>query len=254
MRVLVRLTLLAATAMFVLTSYSTATGRDVMEIVERSRRATAQGKDMRATVEFELVNARGERVLWTGSYYRRNEPDTRVRLVLDSPADLRGIEVLTRPTSEGVSSTRIYLPSLRRVRDLVADMRGESFLGTDFNYEDLGFQQLEYAQYSLRDTPTSGDQNCHWVDAVPQRGWWYGRISSCIDRKTFLPLRTEYYDRSGELWKIRTLEGIQKIKARPTPTVITMQTVPAGTSTRITLTQVQYDAGLGDVLFETPRE
>jgi outer membrane lipoprotein-sorting protein len=252
MRVSVRCALLAATTMFVMSFYSSASGRDVMEIVERARLATALGKDIRATVTFEIVNARGEIVQWTGSYYRRNQPDARVRLVLDAPADLRGVEVVTRPTKEGISSTRIYLPSLRRVRELVSDMRGESFLGTDFNYEDLGFQGLEYSQYALSEATDPDGRSCYRVDAVPQQGWWYGRISSCIDRKTFLPLRTEYYDRSGVLWKIRTLAGIETIASHPTPTVITMQTVPAGTLTRITLSHVQYDTGLADVLFEPP--
>lgn len=254
MRYSIRCVSLAATAMLLLGSYSTATGRDVMEIVERSRQAMALGTDMRADVVFELANARGERVQWAGSYYRRNQPDTRVRLALDAPADLRGIEVVTRPTREGVTSTRLYLPSLRRVRELVADMRGESFLGTDFNYEDLGFQQLEYAQYSLSELRDAEGRNCYQVDAVPQRGWWYGRISSCIDRKTFLPLRTEYYDRNGVLWKVRTIDRVETFKARPTPTVITMKTVPAGTSTTITLSRIQYDTGLSDVLLEAPHD
>lgn len=254
MRFSIRCVSLSVTAVLLLGSYSAAMGRDVMEVVERSRQAMALGTDMRADVVFELANARGERVHWTGSYYRRNQPDTRVRLVLDAPADLRGIEVVTRPTREGVASTRLYLPSLRRVRELVADMRGESFLGTDFNYEDLGFQQLDYAQYSLSEDRDPEGRNCYRVDAVPQRGWWYGRISSCIDRKTFLPLRTEYYDRDGVLWKVRTLEGIASIKARPTPTVITMKTVPTGTSTTIRLSHIQYDTGLADVLLEGPRD
>lgn len=254
MRFSLRCVSISATAVLLLGSYSTATGRDVMEIVERSRQAMTLGTDMRADVDFALANARGERILWTGSYYRRNQPDTRVRLVLDAPADLRGIEVVTRPTREGVTSTRLYLPSLRRVRELVADMRGESFLGTDFNYEDLGFQQLDYAQYSLRESTNPGERTCWLVDAVPQRGWWYGRISSCIDRKTFLPLRTEYYDRNGVLWKVRTIDRIETFKARPTPTVITMKTVPAGTSTTITLSHVQYDTGLSDVLLDAPHD
>jgi len=31
-------------------------------------------------------------------------------------------------------------------------MRGESLLGTDFNFEDLGFEQLDYEQHALRGT------------------------------------------------------------------------------------------------------
>jgi hypothetical protein len=228
-----------------------ATGADVVQVLERARQAGMPGKDMRASCDFEIVNARGESVHWTGSYYRRSQPDQRARLVLETPIDLRGTEVVVAPGHDGISSTQIYLPSVRRTRVIRGDVRGESFLGTDFNYEDLGFQTLEFQQHTLADEVDKDGRNCLRVDSIPQRGWWYGRVSYCIDRKTYLPLRTEYYDRSGELWKIRTFEGIKTIQGHATPTVITMQTVPARTLTRITLSDIRYDTGLADVLFES---
>jgi len=233
---------------------SLATALDVTQVIDRVRSVTSPGKDMRASFDFEMVNAKGESVHWKGSYYRRSAPDERVRLVIDSPADLRGTEVTVASGSDGLAHQRLYVPSLRRVRDLRADMRGESFLGTDFNYEDLGFQHLDFQQQSLVEGKDPEGRDCFLLESVPQSGWWYGRIKYCVDRKTYLPLRTEYYDRAGVLWKIRTLEGIKTIKSYPTPTVITMQTVPARTLTRITLSDVQYDTGLADVLFEAPNE
>jgi len=227
---------------------------DVMQVLARMRGATAVGKDMRATVSFEIVNAKGESVHWAGSYYRRNVPDERIRLVIDSPIDLRGTEVTLVAGHDGLAHQRLYLPALRRVRDLQADMRGESFLGTDFNYEDLGVQPLDFQQQTLREGEDPEGRDCVFLESVPQSGWWYGRIVRCIDRKTYLPLRTEYYDRAGVLWKIRTLEGIKIIKSYPTATVVTMQTVPARTLTRITFSDIQYDTGLADVLFEGPKE
>jgi hypothetical protein len=227
---------------------------DVTRVINRVQGATAPGKDMRATIEFEIVNAKGERVHWGGSYYRRGAPDARMRLVLDSPVDLRGTEVVLSPGPDRIAHQRLYVPALRRVRDLQADMRGESFLGTDFNYEDLGVQQLDFQQQTLSEGKDPEGRQCVFLDSVPQSGWWYGRIKHCIDPKTYLPMRTEYYDRAGVLWKIRTLQGIKTIKSYPTATVITMQTVPAGTLTRITLSDIEYDTGLADVLFEGPHE
>jgi hypothetical protein len=246
-------TILVATLVGTIFACVPANALDVVQVLEHARRATAPGKDMRATCDLEIVNAQGESVHWAGSYYRRSEPDRRARLVLDSPVDLRGTEVVVTPDDGRGSSTSIYLPSVRRARTIRGDTRGESFLGTDFNYEDLGFQNLEFQQHSLADGVDKEGRDCLRVESVPQAGWWYGRLVNCIDRKTFLPLRTEYYDRTGELWKIRTLEGIKTIQGYPTPTVITMQTVPARTLTRITLSDIRYDTGLADVLFE-PRD
>lgn len=222
---------------------------DVTDVLARTRAATEPGKDMRADVVFTITNERGDVVKWTGHLYRRNGVAPRLRLVFDEPLDLRGTEVSVARGDDGASRTRIYLPSLRRVRAIDSDMRGESFLGTDFNYEDLGLQQLDYQQHRLEDV---ADATCYHIESIPNRGWWYGRIDRCIDKKDYLPRRTEYYDKSGVLWKVRTLDEVKKIGGHPTATEITMQTVPQRTSTTITLSAVQYDTGLAESLFSEP--
>jgi outer membrane lipoprotein-sorting protein len=230
-------------------SAGSARAADVGDILARMRNAAEAGKDMRATIVFTIANGRGETVKWTGHYYRRNGVSPRMRVVLDDPVDLRGTEVSVTRSSDGTTTTNIYLPSLRRLRRIETDMRGESFLGTDFNYEDLGLQQLEFQQHRLEE---SGDSSCYHVESIPSSGWWYGRIDRCIDKKDYLPRRTEYYDRSGVLWKVRTLDAVQKIGGHQTATKVTMQTVPQHTSTTITLSEVEYDTGLADSLFDEP--
>ena len=226
-----------------------AQGADVRDILARMRAAMEPGKDMRASVVFTITDEGGEVVKWTGHLYRRNGAAARVRMVFDEPLDLRGTAVSGARAGDGSMKTRIYLPWLGRVRELDSDMRGESFLGTDFTYEDLGLQQLDYQQHRLQN---AADATCYHVESTPRGGWWYGRIDRCIDREDYLPRSTEYYDQSGVLQKIRTFEAVKKIGGHPTATEITMQTVPQHTSTTITLSDVQYDTGLADSLFAAP--
>ncbi len=235
-----------AAGILVMFAAQPAQGIDVSEVLTRTRNATEPGKDMKATAVFSIANERGEVVRWTGHLYRRSGPTSRFRIVFDDPIDLRGTEVAVERAGDGATKTQIYLPSLRRVRQIDADTRGESFLGTDFNYEDLGLQQLEYQQHRLKE---SKDPACYHVESIPSRGWWYGRIDRCIDRKNYLPLRTEYYDRSGVLWKVRTLGGVKKIGGYPTATEIKMETIPQRTSTTITLSDIEYDTGIADSVF-----
>jgi len=129
-------------------------------------------------------------------------------------------------------------------------MRGESFLGTDFNYEDLAFESIAFQQHALRGDGHAQGRDCYLVESIPDHGWWYGKLMRCIDKETYLPLRTEYFDRSGILWKVRTLDVVETIGSYPTPTQITMRTVPTGTSTRITLRDVAYDTGFPGSLLE----
>lgn len=231
---------------------SAAWSADVGEVLGRMRTALEPGRDMRASVELIMTNARGERVTWTGKYYRLDGEHARKRIVFDSPPDLRDVSVSFQREAHGVDSTRVYLPFVRRVRDLRADMRGESFLGTDFNYEDLGLEDLEFQQHTLRDDGEFDGRPCYTVESVPDKSWWYSRVRRCIDKKDFLPRRTEYFDSSGEVYKIRSIDRVEKIGSFPTPMLITMDVVPTGTSSRIALKDVEYNVNLKPALFEGP--
>ena len=112
-----------------------AAAADVADVLARMRRAVEPGGDMRAGVELIMTNAHGERVRWQGEFYRIDGANPRKRLVLESPEDLRGVSVTVQRVDTGADRYRIYLPFVRRVREIEADERGEPFLGTDFNYE-----------------------------------------------------------------------------------------------------------------------
>jgi outer membrane lipoprotein-sorting protein len=236
----------------IVASAALASAADVNTVLTKMRRAVAPGEDMRANVTFTMTNARGEDVQWTGRMYRRAGSDSRTRIVLEHPLDLRGTDVTVVRTPDGGSRARIYLPAIRRVREISGDMRGESFLGTDFTYEDLGFQQVEYRQHALLDEAELDGRDCYVVESKPDEGWWYGRVVRWVDQRDFLPRRTEYYDRNGVLWKVRTFDQVRTIAGRPTWTRLVMKTLPTGTATTIELRDVEYDTGLSSALFEEP--
>jgi hypothetical protein len=223
---------------------------DVTDVLARMRQAAEPGRDMRATIELVLTNPQSERVRWTGQFYRL--AGKWKRLVLDSPVDLRGVSITMQRLEAGNDRTRVYLPFIRRIREISSDMRGESFLGTDFNYEDLGLEELEFEEHALRGEDKADGRACYRVESVPAHSWWYGRIVRCVDKKDYLPRRTEYFDPAGMLYKIRTMDQVEAIGGHPTPTRITMEVVPAHTSTRLSLRDIEYDTGIPESLFEAP--
>ncbi len=229
-----------------------APAQDVTTVLTRMRDAMAPGKDMRADFSLDTSNERGEISRWAGQYFRREGAEGGIRMVFDSPLDLRGTEITARLGGDGMEHLRLFLPSLRRTRDLQGDMRGESFLGTDFNYEDVGLEHLDNWDNTLEADGKVGDRACITLVSKPQAGWWYGKVVRCLDKKTYLPLRTEYFDRAGVSWKIRTFEGIETIGGHPTATRITMRTVPTGTSSTLRFMNVAYDTGIPASLFTSP--
>lgn len=225
-------------------------GVDVTDLLAHVRRALEPGHDMRARVEFVMTNPDGERVYWEGEFYRVGGPNPRKRFVLESPVDLRGVSVSVERLGPGTDRTRLYVPFLRRPREIEGDQRGEPFFGTDFNFEDLGLERLDFEEDAIRGEETVAGRPCYRVESTPSKIWWYGRIARDVDEKDWLPRRTEYYDPSGALYKVRTFDRIETIAGFLTPVEITMTAVPLHTSTRLVLRNVEYDTGLRDELVE----
>src|SRR5207245_305963 len=104
---------------------------DASQLIQQMRAALEPGKDMRATFDLEITNPKPDQSIhWVGTYYRRGGRDARTRIAFDAPVDLRGTQVSVRRDENGTTHTRMYLPLIRRVRDLQTDTRSESFLGT----------------------------------------------------------------------------------------------------------------------------
>lgn len=215
---------------------------DVTRTLQHMAAALEPGRDMRAKVEFLIDNGRGERVRWIGRYYRTTTPAVK-RIVLDSPDDLAGVSLVLEGGPAELRGVRIYLPFVRRIREIRRDMRGASFMGSDFTFEDLGFVEMEFHQHTVVGEATEDGRPCLRVDSVPDRSWWYGRIAYCIDTEDWIPRRTEYFDRAGVLYKVRTME-VETVGGHPTPVRMTMDVLPDKTKTTMILTGVRYDTGL----------
>jgi len=228
---------------------SSASAADVNEVLAGMRKALYPAPTMRAESEVRLLNRLGEEVRWTGHYARSGGQPKRLRLDFESPPDLRGVTLVVEQRARDLDLFEITLPSIRRTRVIVRNLRGESFLGTDFNYEDLGFERLDYQEHRLEGEETMEGRTCWKIASIPSDTWWYGRIVRWIDQQSSLPVRTDYFDPAGLLFKRRTLGRIETVDGHPTPHEITMETLPAHTKTVLELKNVEYGADLGPSTF-----
>jgi hypothetical protein len=72
-----------------------------------------------------------------------------------------------------------------------------------------------------------------------------------IDKDTKVSYKIELYDRRNTLVKIVEMKEVKDFQGRLTPTVTTMTTVAAGTSTSIYVTILKYDDPIPDRVFTT---
>jgi negative regulator of sigma E activity len=88
----------------------------------------------------------------------------------------------------------------------------------------------------IRSTPKASD-----VD--------YGHKLSWIDKATSLPIKEEYYDKRGELYKTFSADEIKDVKGFPTVTRRTMKNLQSGHMTEVKYIKTDYNLGIEDSLF-----
>lgn len=212
---------------------------DVETLLERMRAALMPPAVMTAGFTFEIEDDAGDTARWTGRL-RRDGVARAIEMRFESPRDLAGVLFTAKQVPGSLDEASIYLPSVRRTRTIKQNFRGVPFLGSDFNYEDLGLEQLQFASHRLAGSGEVDGRPCRRVESQPSGSWWYGRIVRCIDDQDFLPRRTEYFDVAGVAYKIRTLDDVRVVDGQATARRIRMEVVPDQSESTITLADVAY--------------
>ncbi len=147
----------------------------------------------------------------------------------------------------------MYLPVLRRVREIMPIGAYEDFLGTDFTYGDLDLVNLPDRKSQFLGMEKHAGMWAYKVQEIPQQPWYYSRIISWVAADSFLPLERDYYAPSKKLWRIERFGEIKRINGVPTPLGIRMEDLQGGSSSTIAVSDVCYDTNVPDTLFDPAR-
>ncbi|MGE0824638.1 MAG: outer membrane lipoprotein-sorting protein [Candidatus Binatia bacterium] len=226
---------------------------DVMTIVKQMKEVFESPRPSTRKVEISL-RSKGEEVHWVARQARKEFPDgKRILMVMLAPDDVKGTaymiaEPKTRPTRMWV-----YMPAIRRVRELAPVDVYEHFLGTDFTYADLGFVRMHENYRFLGEEQHAGVRAYKIEEQVPKERLYYSRIITWVAADSKLPLERDYYDPAGMLWKRELFEEVTVIDGVPTPLRIKMEDLESKSSTELNVSEVRYDQDIPDTLFEPER-
>lgn len=95
----------------------------------------------------------------------------------------------------------VYMPGYKKVRRIASHVRNQTFLGTDFTYDDISIPTYGKDYEPLE----AGEEGSfYWVSLKPRPGSEkeYGMLKLFADKETFVVHRIEYYDKSGKLFKV----------------------------------------------------
>jgi uncharacterized protein len=167
---------------------------------------------------FTLVNGSGQRRIRKAASKTKLEANgvDNMRIVwFLSPPDVRGTATLTIEHSDAEDDIWVYLPALQKTRRLLASNKKDSYVGTDFSYNDIiGFNVRAWRHRLLRREALSG-ANDYVIVSVPasaavQAETGISKRVQWIRPDSFVAEKTELYDTSGRLAKTLTASDIRR--------------------------------------------
>lgn len=220
------------------------TGLDIMlAVYERP-----QGKDTSGILKMTLVDSKGkERVRSIKQISGSYASGDRKLMVFQSPADVRGTSFMNWSYNEpGKSDDQwIYLPALKRVKRISSEGRGDSFMGSDFTYDDMGDRHPSEDEHKLIGRETLDGEDCWVVESVPKDlKDLYSRTVTWVSKEKSVGVKRDYYDKRGALLKTLRITRIESISGVWVITRAEMSNIQRKTATRIEFSDVVINSGI----------
>jgi hypothetical protein len=219
------------------------------------------GRDSRFEIQMRLFDRQGRvrerRLRLVG--FRGAEKGLRAdRLLIRFlfPTDIKGTGFLVLEHPGADDERFLYLPALGRVRRIAGEEKQDSFVGSDFTYEDIGGRELTDYTYVILDSAAS------WTDP-DGRVWpaWklesraidphatYPRVVSIVLKETFVIVAAENFNRRDEVVKAFEVRKLQQVSGIWTALELMMMDRQDRTRTEMSVTRAEYDVGLSEADF-----
>jgi outer membrane lipoprotein-sorting protein len=209
--------------------------------------------DLQANLTMELKNSQGNTRVREIKQFVKAIPEGEKKIMyFVAPADVKNTSFMNWSYDDASKSDDqwIYLPALKKIKRISSDSKSDSFMGSDFTYDDLGDRALSDDTHSIIREETLDKKDCYVVESVSkQDNYMYSRTLTWVEKGSWIGIKKEFYDEDDELLKVlrvlasETLDGVIII------TNTTMENVQNGHSTTMTLKDILVNKGLDDSLF-----
>ena len=247
-----RIVLIVSIALMVLVSgaavWAAPSGQTVMENVYNR----PSGEDMTADLVMTLTNSRGSTRERSITQFKIDGGTLEKKLMFFlSPADVKDTSFMSWSYDDERGDDQwIYLPALRRVKRISSDSKNDSFMGSDFTYDDLGERHPAEDRHEILREEEYRGESCYVVESVPVGDDdAFSKTVSWIAAGKWIGLKREYYDENGAVYKTLKIEEYKQIDGYWVITNMVMQDLDRDHSTRIEMQNIEFDNGLSESFF-----
>lgn len=189
--------------------------------------------------------------------YKGNDAvSDKMLLITEFPPDAEGSKFLrwayTRESGKNADQW-IYLPVLKKVRRVSVRDEGDSFLGSDLTYADIGTREIDEDDHAFVTPGEPGGDRYYVVESTPKSSsYLYGRrvlwFVKSSDMNDCVNTRIDYFDKNNALLKTQTLKWQRQGDAWVWDRV-EVHNVLSDHRSIFEVTDVKVNTGLDDAMF-----
>jgi outer membrane lipoprotein-sorting protein len=175
-------------------------------------------------------------------------------LELTAPEDLKGIRFLFLQRIDGPSEQYMKIAAAKTFVRVAEEVRKQPFLGSTFYISDLVEPPLDVFDYKFVGEDKVLDRRVMLVEATPKdpSKEVYGKTIMALDPKDLLALRRQFYDHKGAIFKVWTVEKVEKKEGNWVLMEQRMTNSQSNETSRLTVKDVKFNVELPDTMF-TPK-
>jgi len=225
------------------------------EIVERSNRAYYYaGDDGTANLKMTITDSRSRVRLREMTLLRKDIEEggrQKFYVYFKEPSDVRRMVFMVWKQAEGDDDRWLYLPAIDLVKRIASSDKRSSFAGGVFTYEDVSGRRTTDDTHELIGEEELKGRPVYVIKNTPKDAGQveFAHYIARIDKENYLPLKGEYYNNSGKLY--RTIEVLETavVDGFPTPVKAHAEDLEKGLTTTVEFSGVRYNIGLGESIF-----
>ncbi len=208
------------------------------------------GEDGRSEVRMIIKDAQGRQQRRQFTVLRRDVVDggdQQFLVVFSQPSDVRNTVFLVDKHIDRDDDRWLYLPGLDLVKRISAGDKRTSFVGAHYFYEDVSGRRTSDDAHELIETTDE-----HYVlrhTPLDPKSVEFTSYMTWINRDTFLPMRIEYTNSAGKVYRRVDVLEVENIDGHPTVTVSRVSDLLTGGSTDMQFRYIKHDIGLPETVF-----
>ncbi|MDP8299216.1 MAG: outer membrane lipoprotein-sorting protein [Candidatus Tantalella remota] len=221
------------------------------DIVGKANQAAYyQAEDGRANVHMVITDSLGrtrERNMTILRKDDENDIQQKYYVYFDKPNDVKGMSYMVWKNPGARDDRWLFLPALDLVRRVASSDKRSSFVGSHFAYEEISGRGSQEDNHVLEEET----DEYYKIKSTPKDpgSVEFSYFVTWIDKKTFLPMKAELYDKNEKHYKTIEALEVKEIEGFPTITRMMATNLNSNGNTVSEFSGIKYNVGLEDGIF-----